>query len=161
MLKVKFKANLKRFAASAPEDGNVGYITNSLALAGEELAALAAVCKEPEKTLAALKATKATGGKYEVLAGKNICVLTVKVGSKKHESQGVSFRKVMLDSRGGECQMRISYQEPKTNEGGSFYFGNLGAEMEVSSAPTQKTLQEEIDEKAKGKAKGGDGDDEE
>lgn len=161
MIKIKFKGNLKRFSLLAPEEGGVGYINNALAVAGEDMEALAAVCEDPAKALAALKTAKAVGGKSEIPAGKNVCVLTIKVGSHKHEPQGVTFKKVVLDSRGGECQMRIVYQEPKTIDGCMFYVRNSGVDLEIACQPTQKTIQEEIDEKGKAKGKAGDGDDEE
>jgi hypothetical protein len=161
MNKTKFKANLNRFAAKAPEEGGVSYITNTLCLAGAEHKALAVLCEDPVKALDALDTVAATGGRAEIPAGKQICVLTVKVGDKKHEPQGVIIKKIKLDTRGGECQMHIVYQEPKTNDGCGFYLRNLGADLEVTCVPTEMTIQEEIDEKAKDKAKGGDGDDEE
>jgi len=157
MTKCKFKAVLNRLTLKAPEEGGASHITNTLSMAKLDHKALAALCDDPEQALTKLSAE--APAKTEMPCGKQICVLSIQAGSKKHESPGVTFKKIVVDDRGGECQVRIVYQEPETINGCDFYIRNRGVDLEVACQPTQKTIDEEIAEKAKAKA--GDGDNEE
>lgn len=158
MMKVKFKANLNKFSVKAPEEGGVAYVTNVLSMSSPDRKALAALCEIPDDAQAALDAAGKAAAKIEIPCGQHVCSLTVTAGSKKHEPTGVCFKKVVLDSRGGECQMRIVYQEPKTNDGCGFYLRNLGVDLDIACTPTQATIDDEIAGKRKGQAKDDDGD---
>lgn len=153
MKAVKFEANLFKFSAKAPEEGGVSYFTNTLSMAEPNRKALAALCESPDKAEEALEAAVKTKGKLEVPCGKETCILSVSTKSKKHETKEVRFKRIVLDARGGECQMRITYQEPKTKAGGTFYLDNLGYDFKLAAAPVQATIDDEIDAK-KGKKAG-------
>jgi hypothetical protein len=152
MKSCKFGAVIKKFSASQAEEGGQATMRLSLSMAEVNRKALAALCKNPEDASAALDAAAKTEGKLEIPCGQEVCALTVTAGAKKHDSPGVHFRRILLDSRGGECQMRISCDEPKTAAGGSFYLANVGQQVEFAVTPQQGSIEEEIGRKGKAKA---------
>ena len=148
MRKVKFTANLTKLTATAPEEGGVSMLTNSFSLNKPDRKAFAALCEKPDEALRALDATLDANGKAEIPCGKEVCALTVQMGSKAHEVTEAHFKKVVLDSRGGECQMRVVVQEPKTADAMLFYGRGLGCDLDLAAVPQQMTIDEAVEKKA-------------
>jgi hypothetical protein len=150
MRPVKFTANVAKFTARAPEEGGASTVAIALKFNKPDRKALSALCEKPEEALKALDAVLDANGKTEIPCGKEICSMTAGSGTKTHEVTEAGFKKVVLDARGGECQMGVILQEPKTVEGINFYARMLGADVDFAAAPQQKTIDDEVEEK-KGK----------
>jgi len=145
--KCKFEAALKKFSAKAAEEGDESAMMLNLSMGEPNLDALAALCAKPEEADKALAAVVNAGGKIEIPCGDEACALTIMNGQKKHEPSAVTFGRISLDSRAGECQMRISYSEKRTSEGGKFYLASVGQSLSFAVAPQQATIDEEIGRK--------------
>ena len=133
----------------APEEGGESSLVATFSMAKPDRKALAALCEKPDEAVAALNAAVEAGGKVDIPCGRETCAITVGQGAKQLEASDVKFKKVSLDARGGECQMRIVMQQGKTVEAVNFYARNLGADVDVSAVPQQASIDEEIDRKKK------------
>jgi len=149
MKPVKFEATIKKLQVRQAEEGGQACMTLTLSMAEANRRALAALCQDPEKAVSTLDqtATLPGGAKVEIPCGEEACSLTAQVDSKTHESPAVHFSRISLDSRGGECQMRIGYEEAKTAAGGQFYLSNIGQSVRFAVAPQQATIDDEVDRK--------------
>jgi predicted xylose isomerase-like sugar epimerase len=149
MQAVKFTANVAKLSARAPEEGGTATLTLALKLNKPDRKAFAALCEKPEEALKALDTVLDANGKVEIPCGQEVCSMSVGTGGgKAYQVAGATFKKVVLDARGGECQMGVVFSEPKTAEGLSFYGRLLGAEVDLSATPQQKTIDDEAEEKA-------------
>lgn len=151
MRPVKFTANVSKVTMKSPEEGGVSTLTLALKFNKPDRKALSALCEKPEEALKALDAVLDANGKTEIPCGKEVCSMTAGSGTKTHEVTEASFKKVVLDARGGECQMGVILQEPKTVEGVNFYARMLGADLDFAAAPQQRTIEEEVERKEKAK----------
>jgi hypothetical protein len=149
MKAVKFEATIKKLQVRQAEEGGQATMTLTLSMAEANRKALAALCQDPEKAVGTLDqtATLPGGAKVEIPCGEEACSLAAQVESKVHECPAVHFTRISLDSRGGECQMRIGYEEAKTKDGGMFYLSNIGQSVRFQIAPQQATIDDEVDRK--------------
>jgi hypothetical protein len=154
MRPVKFGATLRKVSLRAPEEGGSPEISIFVSLSEPNRRALAALCEKPDEALSVLESK--VPRKEEFPAGREVCMATIGDGSKVHKPDHVIFNRVLLDTRGGETQTRIDYSESKTAAGWAFYGSHIGQQLEFEVAPSQVTIDDEIEAKKKEtKAKGG------
>jgi hypothetical protein len=139
-METKLKGNIHEFKAKAAEAGEMQMLSGKLCIPDPDRGLLP-LCGDQGEAQTALRAIKNLKGKAEIpcVEGK-VFVAYAFNGELKHESEGVTLKKIVFKALKGSPEAELHYTEPYLQATGRFFLEHLGADFDVSIASEEEEL---------------------